>query len=667
MSSHHSQRQPTYATLRSKAESVQSRDESGYLLADLERHPSHSTSEQRNHHSSRSPGQQPSLDKGTKKKRQPHLNIRLLVLAGGQLVIFGLGWGFVGALIRQSNIALPDNLAHLVSSEPSATTFVVSILAAIISMISIRIYSLSVCLALTSKLHRRATPLLFSGFSVSASMGRMFIKLRHPTWTCTSIITMVVLTSLSSGWTSLLNPTVILLSDPIRGNELDLISPTFSYLLNNSSVSQNGTNNSLTALNDDSYNVLGLSGPLAGHSAGGLDVPSFFSLNGATYNISTGGILPSIQSSVYSVGNPPTSGLQFDGGSTRVNTTSFNTTGLSQNFTMTQQGLTAHVNCSEASPDSFSVDEDVTSPASYRIYSATAYCNRSLDYVANGPYYSGGGCDGVDCIFIVPCPLQDSTAPSNKSFTISIFSNAAGSECRYSFIPNTTCTVTPMTTTVVAQYNDRIITPTTSNSSESYAVGQYNPSALAFLASVVQWFGGNAQNLVSNSVGDSVYVLRSMQNQTNLQSSNDPDNIIFAEQEDYWRGVVEFGGTYLRSGFSTVGSELPEDMLTPISGNVSTLTMGWSYRPKSTLAALVPQTLITLFTLMALAAVRRDAGALHDSVDVTDVSDVVLSTTAGRSGVQGVTAGKEKKERLEGETVRLTEVDDSRKILVLGN
>ncbi|EIW74348.1 hypothetical protein CONPUDRAFT_147724 [Coniophora puteana RWD-64-598 SS2] len=633
---HHSQRQFPYATLHSTIESVHSRDESGYLLADLER-PSPSTSEQWHHNSNHSLGSL-SSDNRENIKRQSHSNIRLLALATGQLVIFGLGWGFVGSLIQRSSIPLPDNLAHLVYSEPSATTFVVSILASIISTISVRIYSLSVCLALTSKLHRQATPLLFFGFSVRASTGKMFFSMKHPTWTWTSIVLMVLLASLGSGWTSLLNPTVILLSEHIRGNELDIKSPTFSYLLKNNSV---------------------LQGPLAGHSAGGsrLNVPSFFSLNGATYNISTGGILPSIQSSVDSVGNPPTSGLQFDVGSTRVNTTSFNTTGLSQNFTMTQQGLTAHVNCSEASPDSFSVDEVLTVPPSYRIYSATAYCNRSLDYVANGPYYSGGG-------------------------------NAAGSECRYSFIPNTTCTVTPTITTVVAQYNDRIITPTTSNSSKSYAVGQYNPSALAFLASVVQWFGGNAQNLVSISVGDSVYVLRSMQNQTNLQSSNGtnqtlsymilvrcfmtlaskyPENMNLAEQEDYWRGVVEFGGTYLRSGFSTVGSELSEDMLTPISGDVTTLTMGWSYRPKSTLAALVPQTLITLFTLIALAAVRRDAGALHDSVDVTDVSDVVLSTTAGRSGLQGVTAGKEKQKRLEEETVRLKEVDDGRKMLTLGN
>jgi len=237
-------------------------------------------------------------------------------------------------------------------------------------------------------------------------------------------------------------------------------------------------------------------------------------------------------------------------------------------------------------------------------------------------------------------------------------------ECKYDFIPPTICEVTPIVTNVVADYNNGIISA--QNPQNYYALGESNPTALSFIVGLAVWIGGRAQGPVGNSIGDSVFLIQSTQQQDQTTTNATINTIL----EDYWRGVVEFGGTFIRSGFSAEGTfennVIPPNMTRSLQGVSYVLTMGWSYQSVGTLVTLLPQTFIALLTFVVLAMAGGDAIALRDRFDLTDVGDVILSTTSNSAGLQGVPAGAQKKVRTERESVQLQVTDDGRKVLMLG-
>jgi hypothetical protein len=63
--------------------------------------------------------------------------LHALELAGaivGQTVLLAAGWGFLGAVLTKDPLTVPDYLAVLMNSKPTWTTWIVTILATILSV-----------------------------------------------------------------------------------------------------------------------------------------------------------------------------------------------------------------------------------------------------------------------------------------------------------------------------------------------------------------------------------------------------------------------------------------------------------------------------------------------------------------------------------------------------
>ncbi|EIW79694.1 hypothetical protein CONPUDRAFT_91026 [Coniophora puteana RWD-64-598 SS2] len=603
-------------------------------------------------------------------------NSQIIFIAAGQTTILVSGWSFLASIVYFKYIALPDHVAHYAYLWQSETTFIVGLVASAFAFISIWIYSLAIRLALTNRLIRNPMSLQFLDFSIKISRGSLFFDRKHQAWAWGSAMVWLAVVSSTAGWTSLLNPKTILLPGSVDGTELDLGSEPFAqYALQNMSPAI-GTENSIAYTLNNALEVMDI-GTLSGNSAGGarLRLPSFFNFNGASYNLSTGGILPAIPEFAEEGSMPTFTGFAFSGGSVLMNTTvdNFNLAGMSRNFTVNQQGLTANVSCSQQDlddPSPFSLVSTSVSyappnsvagyTAGYLFWLSRANCSYSaakLNYFDQNYITLVDDCAGSGFLPVISCPMQDASGPNNNSFTI-----VMRGECKYDFIPPTICEVTPIVTEVAADYNNGIITSQSPLS--YYALGGSNPAALSFIVGITEWIGARAQGTIGNSIGDSVFLIKSTQ-KLDSTTSNATTNMIL---EDYWRGVVEFGGTFIRSGFSAEGTFendiIPPNMTRAVHGESYVLTMGWSYQPAGTLVTLLPQTVIALLTFVVLAMTGRNTGALRNRFDPTDVNDVILSTTSNRAGLAGVPVGKLKQDRIEKEKIQLVE-DDGRTALKL--
>ncbi|KIJ58290.1 hypothetical protein HYDPIDRAFT_34327, partial [Hydnomerulius pinastri MD-312] len=113
---------------------------------------------------------------------------------------------------------------------------------------------------------------------------------------------------------------------------------------------------------------------------------------------------------------------------------------------------------------------------------------------------------------------------------------------------------------------------------------------------------------------------------------------IYSELEDYWRGVVEFSATFLRSGYSAVGSfqsGIPSNMTAPINGTMLMLTMGWADRGALYLFSVLPLGLITVLTTLTAAYSivklwgERKNIHVQTSFDVSDTLHLITACAAG--------------------------------------
>ncbi|KAG1738859.1 uncharacterized protein EDB91DRAFT_1082573 [Suillus paluster] len=79
---------------------------------------------------------------------------------------------------------------------------------------------------------------------------------------------------------------------------------------------------------------------------------------------------------------------------------------------------------------------------------------------------------------------------------------------------------------------------------------------------------------------------------------------VYQELEEYWRGVVEFSATYLRSGFMVVGSFpddiIPKNLSSPVNGTI--ILQAWEERKKGRYTMTTFDMSNTLHLIMASAA-----------------------------------------------------------------
>ncbi|KAG2126215.1 hypothetical protein DEU56DRAFT_556152 [Suillus clintonianus] len=576
----------------------------------------------------------------------------LLATMVTQSLILGFGWGFMGALWYYQYMALPDWTVKLILEYPTTMTLVVSLISTVLSVITTSLLAFSMKEALRHDLAK----------GISLFGLRAAIALTKPTWIiCRDkrhwkyvLLTGTVfamMTFLNSCWNTLLLPTLIEWSVTLSGTELDISNSAFNDILSALLL-----NNSAQSTYTKAFETLDITALFSGASAASYDAgvrtSSIFNYNGVSYSESTNGLLPAVNDSDYS-GSPVAQtavGLAFTSGFVPINTTidlgrhRFGSPpqGLGKNYTVTQQGLTAEVNCQErnisvysysANSNNFSVSFPTGDSIGLTMWEVVTECpngNSSMLYstFANATTLDMNP-DTEGFLPTVVCPQPG--APGFSPYTFDIL--MAG-RAKYAFLPTTVCEVVLYVTTVDVTYDQGIVSAAVT---DRRPFEDSNMALTEFIASAIMYQAENNQGFQANVIGDYL---------TAYVDSNSTD-AIFRQMEDYWRGVVEFSGTFLRSGFSATGglpwTEIPSHMSVVTNGTMFVNTYGWEEGRPIYLFLFVIFTLIWLVTVIAAGfSLRKELQHPRGGGVMFDYCDPIhLITAAAAGGLEGKLYGLE--------------------------
>ncbi|KAF8440555.1 hypothetical protein L210DRAFT_3669836 [Boletus edulis BED1] len=469
----------------------------------------------------------------------------------GQTLLLAAGWGFLGTVFVQNPLTAPDRLADFIYSKPTVTTWIVTLVATVVSVATATYglievsqgVSFSIICVTQLPIDRFQGSIATSG-GIALTRNSFVINFRYliPTFMTLAVFGLTKL--LVSSWTALLTPTPVIWSVDASGWELDLTSTWFE-----SALQQELAKSGVALVRGNSTEIFNLDGVLSGIAAAqySFGYPGIFNFNGVKYNISTGGVLPAVpgyNGTTELVSNNNT-GLAFAGGQVpthlHVDFTEGQTTqGQSQNVTLQQQGLTANVTCrrSNSTADSLnyrsSFQSDTYSP-----------CDGTIDYWV-WVWNITGDCRSV--------PLSSSTNWSLLGtfhvLTLAVVMNASW---RYGFLPLTVCEINPLVTISLVSYSNGVIN-TSVISSES--LDSSNSNLTQLLAAIVNHQSVTTQGLTTNAIGDALYAIYVSASGKNSISAEELIDILLRElvsfphltyyqierqvriQEQYWRGSL---------------------------------------------------------------------------------------------------------------------------------
>ncbi|KAG2065363.1 hypothetical protein BDR04DRAFT_1108618 [Suillus decipiens] len=407
---------------------------------------------------------------------------------------------------------------------------------------------------------------------------------------------------------------------------------------------------------------------LSGFSAAGqtYGLPGIFNFNGAQYDVSTHGIVPTIEeySGSKAVPGPNGTRLGFSGGSVIVNTSTIpgkrNSMPLPQGFDrsyyMLQQGLTANVSCKPIDPSETQYvwvanNSEVvyanaaaanTSLAGLRLWNITASCGANTSttqqYVtmvdaSGNPIQSSGFLPSVVC----PGPMNMSQTSPNTSQNPTSFTILSQGFYKYEFLGASMCEVIPQLTNVSVNYDDDLIYFSEVISSTPFR--PENVLLLSFIAGVTKFQSISSQGLMSSTIGDTLYSIYSSTTTTTIGDNLGNQTQVYAELEDYWRGIVEFSATFLRSGFMAEGSfpnnTIPTDLQAQVNGTVDILTIGWTAQSTTYLLVLVPSTIIAILTIAcALYSILQNSGQ-RTTFDASNSLHLIMASAVGSLTLEG--------------------------------
>ncbi|KAG2354564.1 hypothetical protein BDR07DRAFT_1382140 [Suillus spraguei] len=598
-----------------------------------------------------------------------------------QVIILAFAYGFLGAILYYGSIYPSERVSILWKNHPEELTMVVTLIATVLSVTTSTLFTISVKEALR---HRISQPISLVHLSagVALSKGTAILRPEYIQLTTLTLFVFGVLRLLTAGWTTLLTPTPFSLPINMQGYELDITGTAFA-----AELLQEYENQGFTDIRDDAFEVLDIGGMLSGIAAAGQTycLPGTFNFNGVKYNISTQGIVPTIEeySGSHAIPGPNGTRLGFSGGNVAVNTRPMpgNRTslplpqGFSRNYSMLQQGLTANVSCWPISNNTqyalnmnstivySNAAADNDSIAGLDLWSIVGNCgaNTSVkqEYVtmlnASGDMASSSGfLPSVVC----PGPTAMTQTSTNLSQTYTSFMILSQGFNKYRFLNASVCEVTPWFTTVRANYSNDLI------SSEYISPTPFGPEnilLLSFIAGVAKFQSISSQGLMSSTIGDTLYSIYSSTTTTSIDDNLGNQTQVYNELEEYWRGVVEFSATFLRSGFMAEGSYssgIPANLQSTVNGTVYISTIGWtsSWRSATYLLAIIPSTIITILTFAcALYSIFKNSH--RTTFDASNTLHVIMASATGDLDLRGFS--HEGIVANEGVEVRLVESKDN--------
>ncbi|KAG2105532.1 uncharacterized protein F5147DRAFT_805769 [Suillus discolor] len=543
--------------------------------------------------------------------------VHYTVIIISQIFILAFGYGFLGAVAYYEYLAPSDSVCETMKNHPGEVTMLVALIATVLSVITATLFTLSVKEALR---HRICQPISLIQLSAGVALGTG-LSYSQPSTRGIDSPDVVYIWGAEA------------LNGRMNGSEIDITGSAFATLLQEEFLASGLiTEWSVkwdNEVQNDAFEVLDIGGMLSGVAAAGFTfgLPGTFNFNGAKYNISTQGVVPTIEAFSGSDGIPDANGtrLGFSGGNVTVNTGVVPglhsgvpiPQGFSTNYSMWQQGLTANVSCQaiDSSQTQYlwntnNSDVIYTNPAAssnnfiagLRLWNISVNCgtntSTAYEYVTMVDANGNGNLSGNGFLPSVVCLGPTYMNQNYTSFTI--FTQGF---YKYDFLKASVCEVVPLLTRVRADYSNEQIS---SEVISSTPFQSENAELLLFIAGVARYQSINSQGLTSSTIGDTLYSTYSSTT-TEYVNNNLNDTQVYLELEDYWRGVVEFSATvrllFLRSGFMATGSFpdniIPNNLSSPINGTMFISTIGWTRWTKNSptyLLATVPLTIITILT-----------------------------------------------------------------------
>lgn len=546
-------------------------------------------------------------------------------------------------------LTLPDHIVHLIVKYPTELTMIVTLISTLLSIITSWFFKSVVNRASQHYFSELRSITLFElriAVALSTAPTWVWPQLKFPRLSAGALAVFAVVTLLHSSWSTLLLPTVVQWPVKMTGTELDLGSVAFGNQL---SVDLNGYQaNGVQAPAFETLNILSLvSGLAAVDIEGGVQTSSMFSFNGVSYDRSTGGILPAIEEYSGS-SNPPGSavGLAFSGGKVPVHTSpewghlgrdAGTHQGISKNYTVTQQSVTANVTCQpiDRSQNSFSTIQNVTQgpEIAFATWEAIVNCSGNLNsqlYFTAANYATDQVDPGSEGFLpVVVCPNPGATTFNPNKFYI--FMDGL---YKYDFLPTTVCEVVPYLTTVNVTYNGGIISVDRSGTSPGLTSSPNLPLS-QYIAIVVAYQAGANQGMTSNPIGDFLTAY-----------GNNDVSVMYSELEDYWRGVAEFASTQLRSGYTASGVQ--SNMARSTNGTMYIITYGWRSEAYTYIYLLALITLVWGTTILAArySFMKEKTNTSDPSFDpffnLSDPADLIIATcesVGDRHKIDDITVG----------------------------
>ncbi|KAJ7724367.1 hypothetical protein B0H16DRAFT_1785975 [Mycena metata] len=560
------------------------------------------------------------------------------IVIGGQLTLQLAAWTFFAVVQSRGSVPLPFSAASWVQDHVHTVTFIFTQISTILAACSSFLFSWGVRQSIALHLHGDGMSLAQFVSSVKLASRSLILDPRKRKWSTVSIVLILLTGVQAAGWSSLLTPLVIVIDNNITGYEIDLTNPGLRELQTDK-------------LNDCVFNsptlpafVVGQADSGSAAVKAGIGFSASLTLLDQSFDNSTAGILPLYFENLNAYSwfpNIPTipSTITSDG----------LPEGLTAVSTVSQQGFTAEVECSFQN-----LTANTTPSLSPQIFNLAEWENDLQ--LGNISYYSlSSDCPNDDRVPIdlnfektyidmdvsIPSTLLMVACGSSNSYTLIFQSSGA-----YDFMKTMVCKLTPQVTTTTVTYTGgkglgSVNVETSPNGAVPDAGGPATLAAVTTIYNMVFF----AQATYTNVMGDQLQAL----------ITEDPD--ILGVTETYLRGVTEYSGSVLRACLSGVNSTFPDgvprDLSTPVTGKVSTQTIGWMHVSIITFLGLLPGTIIAILTIciVVMAVVEHAANPDGETFDASDPMHLVTAAAAG--GLMNVIAGTEPGQLRAAEDVHL--------------
>ncbi|KAF7372527.1 hypothetical protein MVEN_00114800 [Mycena venus] len=569
-----------------------------------------------------------------------------LLVIFGQLVLQIVSWGFFAYVQSRGSLSLRDT--DTLEDWYKPLTWLCTLISVSLAAFSCYLFASAIQQSVTLQLHGEGMPMPKFIWSLQIARRSFIFDLKKLKLTALSLAVIVATGAQTAGWNNLITPEVLDFTFSIKGQELDLSSTLLQSMLTGDSYNYCVFNTSMlpafkVGQTDSGYAAVNLD----------LNFPVLLTLLGQSFLGSTGGILP-------------LTFVDIPSGSLFTNITTLPAalsipgvlpSGISTEYSITQQGYTADVSCTfqnltrDSTPSlQFETkpleDEDGNeSPISTVIMSSdcegpvfpdgTSFNSQSVDTILD---------DQSGYVLMVACGV------SGGSYTL-IFSGGG----LYDLIGTTVCTLTPKITKVSVDYsyddspNSTTIDAETPSRESPDVNGPAGLSAVATIYNMMYFSQGRQTNIVGDQ-------LRSLILNGNL----DDTASVLPVMEEYIRGVTEYSGSVFRACLSVTGQDapvfaagVPNTLTIPTSkGSVDIEFVGWKISA-STSWVQIPGTVIAIATIyIVVAGVARHAGNQKGKAfDPGNALDLVSASAIG--GLSNIFTGTEKDRLKEAEDVHV--------------